>query len=271
MHYSAAIDLVDDDSTFYTNLAAAHYALKDYANALKMAVRGVKLDGGNAKAHYRKAQALEGLGQLEDAKDAYEAGLGILPDSEQLRGGLASVSERLRASANVEKDALEKIKEMARVRWDKEVAKSPVAAKPAESKAAPAPAESGGRGMPASGAALKKHIKGLGRDSAKVWGYLSGIASDAVGKLLVSGLEEEELMSIVRACEEHGLETDAKHAWEVVRSLAGVPRVGITCMMLDRRDTTKLETLLLKLHPAKAHGAGHTVEEYAAMRKALGI
>ena len=44
MHYSAAIDLVDDDATFYTNLAAAHFQLKDFENALKMASKGVRLD-----------------------------------------------------------------------------------------------------------------------------------------------------------------------------------------------------------------------------------
>lgn len=65
--------------------------------------------------------------------------------------------------------------------------------------------------------------------------------------------------------------SDTKHAWEVIKSVASVPRVGITCKMLDRRDGSKLETLLLKLHPAKAPGAGNTVEEYAAVRKSLGI
>lgn len=51
----------------------------------------MKLDGGNAKAHYRKAQALESLGQLTESEEAYEAGLSLLPDSDQLKKGLAAV------------------------------------------------------------------------------------------------------------------------------------------------------------------------------------
>ena len=249
----------------------------------------MRLDGNNAKAHYRKAQALESMGKLAESEEAYQAGLSLLPESEQLKNGLSSVRERLRASKNVEADALAKIKEMAKEKEGKYIAmaeeekrKASLAAEAKTAAAAAAAAVAGhggasggadaaGRSVPVSGAALKRQIKNLGKDSAKLWGYLGEICGDSVGKLLVSGLEEEELMPIVKALEEHGVASDAKQSWQVIKSVASVPRVGITCKMLDRRDSTKLETLLLKLHPAKASAAGHTVEEYAAVRKSLGV
>ena len=250
----------------------------------------MRLDGNNAKAHYRKAQALESMGKLAESEEAYQAGLSLLPESEQLKNGLSSVRERLRASKNVEADALAKIKEMAKEKEGKDKAmaeeekrKASLAAEAKTATAAAAAAavaghggasggaDAAGRSVPVSGAALKRQIKNLGKDSAKLWGYLGKICGDSVGKLLVSGLEEEELMPIVKALEEHGVASDAKQSWQVIKSVASVPRVGITCKMLDRRDSAKLETLLLKLHPAKASAAGHTVEEYAAVRKSLGV
>jgi tetratricopeptide (TPR) repeat protein len=248
----------------------------------------VRLDGNNAKAHYRKAQALESMGKLAESEEAYQAGLSLLPESQQLKNGLSSVRERLRASKNVEADALAKIKEIAKEKdvrdkamAEEEEKKASLAAEAKTAAAAAAAvaghggasggADAAGRSVPVSGAALKRQIKNLGKDSAKLWGYLGKICGDSVGKLLVSGLEEEELMPIVKALEEHGVASDAKQSWQVIKSVASVPRVGITCKMLDRRDSAKLETLLLKLHPAKASAAGHTVEEYAAVRKSLGV
>lgn len=247
----------------------------------------MRLDGNNAKAHYRKAQALESMGKLAESEEAYQAGLSLLPESQQLKNGLSSVRERLRASKNVEADALAKIKEIAKEKdvrdkamAEEEEKKASLAAEAKTAAAAAAVAGHGGasggadaagRSVPVSGAALKRQIKNLGKDSAKLWDYLGKICGDSVGKLLVSGLEEEELMPIVKALEEHGVASDAKQSWQVIKSVASVPRVGITCKMLDRRDSAKLETLLLKLHPAKASAAGHTVEEYAAVRKSLGV
>ena len=72
MHYSAAINLDDRNAIYYANLSAAHNALKEYEDGLKMALAGRKADPMHVKSVYLQAQALYGLGKLRDALSAYE-------------------------------------------------------------------------------------------------------------------------------------------------------------------------------------------------------
>ena len=58
IHTGKHIDYVshvyqDNDATFYTNLAAAHFALQDYPNTIKVADMALRVDPRNVKAFYR--------------------------------------------------------------------------------------------------------------------------------------------------------------------------------------------------------------------------
>mmetsp|Transcript_32564 Transcript_32564/g.82087 ORF Transcript_32564/g.82087 Transcript_32564/m.82087 type:complete len:605 (-) Transcript_32564:24-1838(-) len=280
MHYSAAIDLIPTDPAFYTNLAAAHYALKDYPNTLKMAEQALKADNKSAKGHYRRAQALEGLGRHADARAAYEEGVAILPASEQLRSGLAAVTARLEAQKGAEAEALAKLKAMESAKQQQQRQPPPPQQEAPKGKEGAVKGDAhiiggeskggaGRRQAPGSAAALKKQLKTLQRDGKALYGYLDTVPGDSIGKLLVGGIEEEQLMPVVRALDDHGVDGDAGHAFEMVRGVSRVPRVGITVRMLDRKDANRLEKLVLRLHPAKAAGASYSLEEWDAVRKAL--
>ena len=89
-----------------------------------------------------------------------------------------------------------------------------------------------------------------------------------------SGLEEEELVLIIRSLAEHGAAAAPQQAFELLEGVAKVPRVPIVLAMLDRKDAKMLEALLLRLHPSKASEAGqvtYDVEAWATLRKALGV
>ncbi|KAJ1493215.1 hypothetical protein T484DRAFT_1768985, partial [Baffinella frigidus] len=179
MHYSAAIDLIDDSATYYTNLAAAHVALKDWPNAIKMAHK---------------------------ARKAYEEGLFLLPDSQQMLDGRQAVTADLRAGEEAEATALVRIRAMQGEKAAREAATA--ASKTANKAASPAssPARQGGLvggGSPAgrsspggTGAAdLKKALRSLRKDPAALYKILAGLDPAGLRGGLKSGLEEEELVA----------------------------------------------------------------------------
>jgi len=110
MHYSEALDLDHVNPTYYTNLAAAHNALRDYENGLKMALAARKADPSYAKGIYRQAQALQGLGRLREALAAYEEGLMLIPESAQMMDRRKEVSKAIRDAESSELNALAKLK-----------------------------------------------------------------------------------------------------------------------------------------------------------------
>lgn len=75
----------------YSNRSAAYASLKQWKNALIDAERATEYKGDWAKGWGRKGAALLGLGQVEEAKVAYEKGLELEPNNDQLRRGLEAV------------------------------------------------------------------------------------------------------------------------------------------------------------------------------------
>lgn len=55
--YSKAIDLYDQEPSFFTNRAQAHIKLESYGYAIQDANRAIELDPANVKAYYRRASA----------------------------------------------------------------------------------------------------------------------------------------------------------------------------------------------------------------------
>ena len=135
MHYSAAIDLDDSNATYYTNLAAAHNALKDYDNGLKMALAARKADPQYVKGIYRQAQALQGLGKLREALVVYEEGLAMMPESVQMAEGRTEVCKAIRDSESSELNAIAKLKAL---KEKEEQQKAAVAAQLSAAAAKPA-------------------------------------------------------------------------------------------------------------------------------------
>jgi tetratricopeptide (TPR) repeat protein len=308
MYYSGALDLMDDIPAYATNLAAAHIMLKNWPSALAAANRSLKMDESNPKAYYRRAQALEGLGQLEAAVEAYQAGLNALPTSEALAKGLQSATERLKARLTSTDDAIAQIRKMENERQRRaaeeiklaaaSVAKEDVGFSSSHSSAqvsiakatsreaitSPAPTynitSAGSTAavtvVPKTGAEFRKALRSVKRDLTAAMAYLRLVGPTRLVGLLSAGIEEEELVPILQALDAFTLgEGDGAGASaEVFGLLEGVSRAGrvtIACAMLDRRETARLQALLLRLHPSKAGNVPYSVDDWARIRVSLGV
>ena len=279
MHYSAAIDLDDNNATYYTNLSAAHNALKDYENGLKMALAARRADASYAKGVYRHAQSLQGLGRLREALRVYEEGLALMPQSKQLADGRTGVARAIRDTESSEAKALAQLKA---IKEEEEARRTAAAAAAAAEKAPPASDGSSkpAGGGPKSGADFKKAMRSMRKDMAGLFSYAKLCAPEQLPKLFSSGLEEDELVLLVRCVAEHGAAVDPQKAFELLQGLVKVPRVAIVTGMLDRKDAKMLEALLLRLHPSKANEAAaavgapcvaYDVQRWADLRKSYGF
>ena len=297
MHYSAAIDLDDSNPTYYTNLAAAHNALKDYDNGLKMALAARRADPSYAKGIYRQAQALQGLGRLREALKAYEEGLALIPESTQMLEGRKEVSKAIRDAESSELNALAKLKAIKEAEAERQAAEAKqaqdVAAK-SRSDAAPADPKKGGLekkagagvvcggapGAPKSGSDIKRGLRNMRKDMPGLFKFVSLCVPSQLPALLSSGLEEDELVMLIRSVAEHGAGNAPQESFVFLEGLVKVPRVAIVTAMLDRKDSKMLEAVLLRLHPSKANevaaAAGkpsvtYDIEQWANLRKTFGV
>ena len=93
-----ALKLISAQITFtdvrWKCIPAAYLRLSRPADALKDAEKAISVDGRYVKALFRRAQALEALERYSDAVAAYEHGLTVMPDSDQLLQGLKSAKEK---------------------------------------------------------------------------------------------------------------------------------------------------------------------------------
>lgn len=97
-HFTDAIEL-NESHLLFSNRSGAYASLTLWKEALADAEKCVALNPTWAKGYGRKGAALEGLGQRDKAKEAYEAGLAHEPQSESLRAALANVAPRRAPSA----------------------------------------------------------------------------------------------------------------------------------------------------------------------------
>lgn len=89
--YSQAIDLDKNNHVLYSNRSAAYAMLGKYQQALEDAESTITLKPDWAKGYSRKGSALAYLNKLDDSIKAYEKGLLLDPNNEQLKQGLDEV------------------------------------------------------------------------------------------------------------------------------------------------------------------------------------
>ncbi|GFR40723.1 hypothetical protein Agub_g1331 [Astrephomene gubernaculifera] len=93
--FTQAIEVDPNNHVLYSNRSASQASLKNYAAALADAQKCVSLKPDWAKGYSRLGAARYGLGEFEEAMEAYENGLKQDPANEQLKSGL----EEARAAA----------------------------------------------------------------------------------------------------------------------------------------------------------------------------
>ena len=102
-NYNDAIAAVsspeDNVHVLYSNRSACYAGLRDWAKALDDAEACIKANPSFAKGYGRKGAALHGARKLEDAVDAYEAGLKIAPEDAGLKKGLSDVKRAVENEA----------------------------------------------------------------------------------------------------------------------------------------------------------------------------
>ncbi|XP_046739729.1 stress-induced-phosphoprotein 1 [Diprion similis] len=98
-YYTEAIALDGNNHVLYSNRSAAYAKAEKYEQALEDATKTVELKPDWVKGYSRKGSALAYLGRLDESIKAYEEGLKLDPDNQQLREGLSEVQAQ-RSDAN---------------------------------------------------------------------------------------------------------------------------------------------------------------------------
>jgi stress-induced-phosphoprotein 1 len=93
--FSKAIELDPSNHVLYSNRSASYSSLKKYELGLQDAQKTVELKPDWAKGYSRVGNAHHGLGQLEQAADAYKNGLKIDPENALLKKGLEDVNAQM--------------------------------------------------------------------------------------------------------------------------------------------------------------------------------
>lgn len=90
--YSAAIDLQPDFAMLYLNRAAAHIMLLQHKESVADCDRALAIDNTLAKAYFRKASSMRGLGRLDSAIDCLTVGLKYEPTNSSATKDLRDLS-----------------------------------------------------------------------------------------------------------------------------------------------------------------------------------
>ncbi len=96
---AAAASPEDAVHVLYSNRSACYAGLRDWNKALEDAESCIKANPSFAKGYGRKGAALHGARKLEEAVDAYDAGLKIAPEDAGLKKGLADVKRAVENEA----------------------------------------------------------------------------------------------------------------------------------------------------------------------------
>jgi len=78
-YYTYACEIEPKNPTYLTNRAAAYASLKQWDKCLRDAEKAITLNGDWMKGWYRKGQALQELGRLQEATAAYKKAVGLEP------------------------------------------------------------------------------------------------------------------------------------------------------------------------------------------------
>jgi stress-induced-phosphoprotein 1 len=86
--YTEALEVDVDDHVLYSNRSAAFASLRQFDEARADAEKCISLNPNFVKGYSRKGLALSGLGQYEEAIEAYEQGLTKDPNNTACKDGL---------------------------------------------------------------------------------------------------------------------------------------------------------------------------------------
>ncbi|KAI9008317.1 hypothetical protein BC832DRAFT_553737 [Gaertneriomyces semiglobifer] len=90
-YFTQAAELDPTNHVLYSNRSASYASLKQYEKALEDAEKTVQLKPDWPRGYSRKGAALHGLGELDQAADAYRAGLQVDPNNAALKRSLDEV------------------------------------------------------------------------------------------------------------------------------------------------------------------------------------
>ena len=100
--YTKAIEMDGTNHILYSNRSAAYASLEQWENALADAEKTVEIKPDWGKGYSRKGLALRNLNRVIEALEAYEAGLKVEPENEQL----AKAAQDLRLSSGQQQIAM---------------------------------------------------------------------------------------------------------------------------------------------------------------------
>ncbi|KAJ1833032.1 Small glutamine-rich tetratricopeptide repeat-containing protein 2 [Coemansia sp. RSA 2711] len=103
--YTKAIELVGDTAVYYGNRAAAYSQSGEHEKAVADAKQALDIDSAYSKGYSRLGLAHFGLGQYQEAADAYEKGLELDPTNKVMLASLESARSKLAAASPAERAA----------------------------------------------------------------------------------------------------------------------------------------------------------------------
>jgi tetratricopeptide (TPR) repeat protein len=97
--YSKAIEIKPSDAILYSNRSMCYLSIGKNSEALSDAEQAIQLDGGYAKAYFRKGSALVALSNYSLAKESFEEGLKLAPGDKSFITQLQKLRETPAATA----------------------------------------------------------------------------------------------------------------------------------------------------------------------------
>ncbi|KAJ3070310.1 Hsp90 cochaperone [Podochytrium sp. JEL0797] len=104
-YFTEAIAKDPKNHVLFSNRSAAFSSLRNYSKALIDAEETIKLNPVWPKGYSRKGAALHGMGEYEEAAEAYKAGLDLEPSNAQMKKGMEEALALAEEQKNAPKDS----------------------------------------------------------------------------------------------------------------------------------------------------------------------
>ncbi|XP_006867201.1 PREDICTED: protein unc-45 homolog A [Chrysochloris asiatica] len=121
--YTQALSLnatPQDQAILHRNRAACHLKLEDYGKAETEASKAIEKDGGDVKALYRRSQALEKLGRLDQAVLDLQRCVSLEPKNKVFQEALRSIAGQIQEKVRYMSSTDAKVEQMFQILLDPE-------------------------------------------------------------------------------------------------------------------------------------------------------